>query len=477
MDKRIDDRYIRGLELCHEKYRDQDKVPYQAIAALLNERLPAEKRVEVERLSQAHKRDIHHCEVREQRAAAHIDASLLREAIGCCAPQLQVPLLQAWQAADSVERAARNIAKRIRTGSATEVLRPFSRLFDEVYANGAASPELRGQIWAVVEAVSRACVIPGSEYQPGKRQEVGTDQAWLLRIRLLVAQNLPINGLSSDKDRHLKDEDTHALITQGVSSAGDSLQRFWKLVGLLVERYDPGREAPPDPRTDRAAFQRYCGRLNAGLILDSETKALFFHLMTSPESDEVTDLLYQHLPGLMGFISHEIDGPTEGLLIDDEDLLGGWIARWLYRTGCLLNEDIPSQGTSQSTSAQEKNDMTTPATNQQSIKVTAGEGATVTLVTGQDRSSPTFHQRGIDPAQILPLLDQLLKATAQEPSPPTDLRREIRTLQTDIEAKNELPADFMTRLTAAIPDGLALGNQATTILNNIRQMWQIGFGA
>ena len=120
--------------------------------------------------------------------------------------------------------------------------------------------------------------------------------------------------------------------------------------------------------------------------------------------------------------------------------------------------------------------METRASNHQSINVNAGDGATVTLVTGQDKSSPTIHQSGIDPARILPLLEQLLKATAQEPSSPTALRREIRDLQTGIEETNTVPSDLVTRLKAAIPTGLALGNNTTTILNNIRQLWQGAFG-
>lgn len=41
---------------------------------------------------------------------------------------------------------------------------------------------------------------------------------------------------------------------------------------------------------------------------------------------------------------------------------------------------------------------------------------------------------------MLPLLEQLLKATAQEVSPPTELRREIRDLQTEIEETNAVPS-------------------------------------
>jgi len=474
LNKSITEREVGGWERCEKKYRDN--VPYEAMVTVLNDNLSGGRQVTVEQLCRDHTCAIDHCEFIELRAATRIDESLLREAIECCGPELKAPLLKAWQAPPgSVERASQNIAARISAGSASEVILPFSRTFDEAYSEGAAPPQILEQIWAVVEAVSRACVISGMEFEAGRRQEVGTDQAWLMRIQLLVANNLPFNGLASDEDRHLKDQSTRALITRGISSADDPLQRLWHLVSLLVERYDPGRKSPPSPQTDRDAFQRYCGRLNANLSLDNNTKALFFHLMTRSESDEVIDLLYQYLPGLMSFISREIDGPTEGLLIDDEDMLGGWIARWLYRTGHVFTDDISSQDTSHSTLAPEKTDMTTPASNHQSINVTAGDGATVTLVAGQDKSNPTIHQSGIDPAQFLPLLEQLLKATAQEPQP-TNLRREIRGLQTEIEEANTVPPDLVNRLTAAMPASLVLGNNTTTILNNISQLWQSTFG-
>jgi hypothetical protein len=473
LNKAITEREVGGWERCDKGYRDN--LPYQAITTVLNGRLPEGKRITSEQLGLDHKRDIRQCEINEQCEAAHIDESALHEAIESCASELKAPLLKAWQAQGSVERAAHNIASRIRAGSAAEVLVPFSRPLDAAYKKSVDLPQLREQIWTVVEAVSRACVIPGTEYKPGKRQEVGTDQAWLIRIRLLVAQNLPINGLSSNQDRHLKDEHTHALITQGVSSVGDPLQRLWQLVSMLVERYDPGRETPPNPQTDHDAFKRYCGQLNANLILDSETRALFFHLMTRPESDEVTDLLFQYLPGLISFISHEIDGPTEGLLIDSEDMLGVWIARWLYRTGHKFTDEAPGAGASQTTAAQE-NSVMTASGNNQNISITAGEHANVTVVSGQDRSNPAIHQRGVDPGQVLPLLEMLLKATAQEPLPPTELRREIRNLQTEIEDTNKIPSDFITRLKAAIPTSLTLGEQSTAILNNIVQVWQAAFG-
>lgn len=476
LNKSISDREVRGWENCDKNYRLN--VPYVAIAKVLNQKLPEGKQVTAEQLRQNHETDIRQCEINEQRAAAEIDESLIQVAIEHCAPELKSSLLRGWQAEGSVERAAYNIAERIRFGNASEVLVPFSRPFDEAYLEGAASRQSLDQIWAVVEAVSRACVIPGTGYKPGRRQQVGTDQAWLIRIRLLVAQNLPINGLSSDRDRHLKDESTHALITKGVSPAGDPLQRLMQLVTQLVERYDPGREPPPDPYTDRTAFERYCGRLNANLTLDNVTKALFFHLMARPESNEVTGLLYQYLPGLMSFISHEIEGPTEGLLIDDEDMLGGWIARWMYRTGRMFIDAVPPKGSPPSTSAKEKTDMTTPPSNHQTINVfTTGDNSPVYVPTAQDKAYAATHQHGIAPAQILPLLEQLLKATAQEPSPPTELRREIRTLQTEIEEAKKAPSNLPARLKAAIPPGLALGEQATTIMNNIAQMWQSAFGA
>ena len=391
----ITEREVGGWERCEKKYRDN--VPYQAIATVLNENLPEGKQVTVEQLRRDHKRDIRHCEFNEQRAAAHIDKSLLHEAIERCAPELQTLLLKTWSADGDIGLAACNIAERIRAGKSKEVLLPFSRIFEEVLQGRSTSSVLREQVWRVVDAVARACVIPGTEYKAGQRQEVGTDQAWLIRIRLLIAENLAINGLSANQSSELEDDRTHALITLGVSSAADPQQRVWELVCRLVERYDPNRNTPPNPKVDHAAFKRYCDRLNASLILDSVTKALFFHLMKKPESDEVTDLLYQYLPGLMSFISHKVEGPSEGLLIDSEDLLGSWVARWFYRTERVFTDDTPVQGTSQSTSPQEKNDMETRASNYQSINVNAGDGSTVTLVTGQDKSSPTIQSEWYRP--------------------------------------------------------------------------------
>ena len=120
--------------------------------------------------------------------------------------------------------------------------------------------------------------------------------------------------------------------------------------------------------------------------------------------------------------------------------------------------------------------METPASNAQTINVKTGGGSTVILATAQDKSTASIHQRGVEVDQILPLLDKLLTATKQEPIAPTALRREVRDLQTEIEENNAVPSDLVTRLTNSIPATITLSDNTTTILNNIRQLWQHAFG-
>ena len=470
--KSISERDVRGWENCDKNYRRN--VPYQAIATVLNEHPPEDKQITEEQLRQDHNRDIRHCEINEQRQEAHIDEPVLRQAIECCDPNLKGLLLKEWNADGNVGLAAHNVAEAIRAGEPKQVLLSFSRVFEKVLPVRVERSPLCEQVWRVVDAVARACIIPGTEYKVGQGQKVATDQAWLIRIRLLVKENLHINGLKAKPNSELDDDGTHAFFSEGVSPLADPLERVWELVCRLVERYEAkigdkdDLNYPPNPKSDHAAFKKYCDSLNNRLVLDSVAPTLFFHLMTKPESDEVTELLYQYLSDLMSFISHETEGPCEGLFFDNEALLGNWIARWLYRTGHVFVDDISNQETSYNKSTEEKSKMGI------NIEVKNSPGASINAGVGENTQSNA--QNGIDPSQILPLLEQLLKATNQEPSPPTELRREIRHFQSEIEDNKSVPSDLMSRLTAAIPTSLTLGVNTTTIIKNIEQLWRSAFG-
>ena len=115
--------------------------------------------------------------------------------------------------------------------------------------------------------------------------------------------------------------------------------------------------------------------------------------------------------------------------------------------------------------------------NIQNFNITVGDRGNVNVAPNQDKSRSAIYQQNADPALFQFQLEQLLNATQQEPSPPTELRREIRNLLSDIEDDKIVPANLMERLLSKIPSGLALSDNSTTIINNIRQLWQSAFGA
>ena len=468
-------RKLRGWDKCKKHYRDN--VPYLAIVTVLNEYLSKERYVSVEQLKRDHIQGINNREREERRisAAKDIDQSQIENAIEASDDELKRAILNAWSVETSSEAALR-IADRIREGKAQNIFAPFTDPLDEVYVKYKTNTAILTQIWGVVEAVSRACVIPGTEYKEGQHQEVATNLAWILRIQLLLKQDLPLSGLHSVDGLELNDKHTWCLTTDGISPSSNPFQRVWELTNLLGKRFDgPLYQTPPSlTEEDPQPFENYCAKLNVRIGAHSMARTLFFHLMEKPESKEVLSLLYRFFPDLMSFVSSEVGEPSEGLLIDSALPLDYWLATWLYRTR-KFETDFTNQEISHSNPTQENNNMTSARSNTSPVSVT-GSNANVTVVNHLGDGSTTTVQSGITPERLNSLLDDLYSATGQISPRTHPLRREVRELQDEIEGSNTVPSNLMERLETAAK-GLMLSDNVSTILNNIRQLWQASFGA
>lgn len=470
------ERKLRGWGSGDRKYRAN--VPFETLAEFLNKSLPEDSRVIPEKLQTAHQKTVKQRDAEEVRKNAKIDPQSIITALNKCNDSLREALLSDWGASGDLGLAAQKIIEAIKNGNALLINHTFNRSF-RAAIRADNSRENREQIWGIVEAVSQACFIPGINYKTGEKQDVSTNLAWLMRISVLTAKNLPINGVHSDRGKELDDSKTDALIVDSCSTEENPLKRVYELVKDLVKKYDPGRKLPPNPESNMDAFDQYCYSLNASLGSDNDSEELFFLLMKSSESDDTLKHIYSLLPELMCFISAKVEGLVEGSFLTqvrDVYVLAQWIANWLKLTSHKFDFERPvpeKENKKSDTEEKEPQDMKKP--NSRDININ-GENPTVIISQDKPTATTTVTNQKIEYSaeveKVLTLLAGIQDTLQQEEKFPEKLNEKIVDIQQEIKQTQQVPGDYKARIKNAIVETLAAGNNISTIMNNINQLIQ-----